>query len=339
MVDTYLIDNIISAISVLNRLTNALSQDDIEMSLDQSMQINNMLTNLTNVGSDIIDNIEDSDSDSDSDVEPVPVDFESDYLYGIGETCLLIDPFDNYRVFNLFTDYDKDKPLDLSDGQTLYIVFRNGNKEIRIPEYTTYGSQIQIDKTKGQVLFKITKKQALDIMNMKNREFYITRVYEIYDNANETYVKSDEEVIFSGYWGERNSEKESKYLQTIENLQSLLNQKETAMQAMVDSINKLVEDNTKLAEDKVELEKNVDDIQKEYDDFKDDVEEKYPGITEEINNQQSGNGSEGKIIDSRTILINYENVDEETKNKFDEWVDSKNNDMIIKSSLEDVITL
>ena len=52
----------------------------------------------------------------------------------------------------------------MSDGQKLYIVFRQGSREIRIPEYSTDTFNIKIDKSKGQVLFKITKKQVEEII-------------------------------------------------------------------------------------------------------------------------------------------------------------------------------
>lgn len=306
-----------SALTALNKLSSLFLRDDISLTEEQSNELIQSLSNILTINN-IID-ILTEDDEEDEPTESVSV--QSDYMYGIGETCLLLDPFDNYRIFTLYTQYDKSKPLDLSDGQKLYIVFRKGTKEIRIPEYTP-GFAITIDKTKGQVLFKITKKQVNEIIALRSSEFYITRIYESYSPVDDSMTSSDEEVIFSGYWGERNTERQSNYIYTIKTLKDIANQKEAALQSMVDSINNLVVQNTDLSENINKLEQQLKDLQNEYDDYRSKVEAEYPGISDEIMSEETNSGNTGKIIDSRTVLIDYSNVtDKKLKDTLDKLTD------------------
>lgn len=310
--------NLSESLSTLNKLSDIIYRSDIDIDdlEDYEDRINTILNSVKGINSIVADIKEDLNIDTDDSEE---VQLSSDYRYSIGETCLLLDPFDNYRIFSLYNSQDTNsKPLDLSDGQKLYLVFKQGNKEIRIPEYEIDSSYISIDKQNGQVLFKITKKQASDIMNLKNNSFYITRIYETYNSMTDSIVSSDEEVLFSGYWADRNSEKETNLRETIDGLKSLLEQRNTAMQSMVDSINKLVEDNTKLAEQVEEL--------KKYQDTVNDLVDK--GI---IDNDGQTTPLIGEILDSKTVIIDYNNdkVSDETKTIID---DVTSNGTILKGT-------
>lgn len=319
--------NLITVIDILNRLSNAISS--VDATDDQVDQLNILLEDFTSSITGTVTELEDEIDDEESESVDIP-EVSSDYYYGIGETCLLLDPFDNYRVFNLYTDYTSKTPLDLSDGQKLYIVFRNGSKEIRVEEFTDYSSNINIDKANGQVLFKITKKQAQDIMNLKNNVFYITRVYETYNATTDAYVTSDEEVLFSGYWVERTEGNESKYKQMIESLQELLEERTAAMQAMVDTINSLVTQNTEYAEQITTLKSEMETLQSEYDDLCSKIEEMGEGLLETL----TGEGATGEIIDSQTILVNYADADDETKTYLDKITGTSSN--ISTTSIDDL---
>lgn len=310
--------NLSESLSTLNKLSDIIYRGDIDIDdlKDYEDRINTILNSVKGIDSIVADIKEDLNIDTD---DSETVQLSSDYKYSIGETCLLLDPFDNYRIFSLYDSQDTNgKPLDLSDGQKLYLVFKQGSKEIRIPEYEIDSSYISIDKENGQVLFKITKKQVSDIMNLKNNSFYITRIYETYNSMTDSIVSSDEEVLFSGYWADRNSEKETNLRETIDGLKSLLEQRNTAMQSMVDSINKLVEDNTKLAEQVEEL--------KKYKDTVGDLVDK--GV---IDNDGHATPLIGEILDSKTVIIDYNNdkVSDETKTIID---DVTNNGTILKGS-------
>ena len=101
-------------------------------------------------------------------------------IKSVGELSLRISKFDSYRLFTLYENVKEGKVMNISGNQKYYLVFKSPNREIRIPEYDTKGD-FEVDKVNGCILFKITKKNATDIINMKNsgdRIFYIVRVYE-----------------------------------------------------------------------------------------------------------------------------------------------------------------
>ena len=124
----------------------------------------------------------------------------SSVVYGKGDICLKINPFDNFRLFTLYEDWRSDDhvPIDLSNSQKIYLVFKSKKKEIRIPEYDEVNSAYTVDKVNGQVLFKISKKNAIDILALDTRVFYITRIYDTTDYTGEKVVSSDEEVLYTG---------------------------------------------------------------------------------------------------------------------------------------------
>ena len=304
--------NLSEAMYTLNRLSDLIYRQDIDINdIDEKDQekINTLLKSLTDINATVDEIKEDLNIKGDETVD-IPK-LNSDYRYSIGETCLLIDPFDNYRIFTLYDTHEKTgKPLDLSDGQKIYLVFKQGTKEIRISEYEGYNnSYINVDKENGQVLFKISKKHANEIMNFKNRTFYITRIYESYDSMTDSIVTADEEVMFSGFWADRNSTKETNLQETIDGLKDLLNQKDTAMQGMIDTINKLVEENTRLSEEIEEL--------KKYQTIIDDLVDK--GIIDEDGETTPFTG---EIIDSKTVIIDNDNVSDKTKNIIDDVVNN-----------------
>lgn len=247
---------------------------------------------------------------------------EDEIKYAIGETCLLIDPFDNYRSFTLYTN-DPDNPAYPNDrldvtGQTLYLVFKHNNKEIRIPEYQTFNPELDFDRTQGEVLFKITKKQATDIMSLNSRTFYITRVYETYNSTSDAPITSDEEVIYSGYWGDRNKTKETNFSSAIDDLKEEIEKKNEIIQGLTNTISELLQNYTDIQNDLKEREDAYDDLKKEFEDFRNAVEETYPGISDTF----IDGANVGELIDSKTVLIDYQHADEGTQGYFEELVNN-----------------
>lgn len=237
----------------------------------------------------------------------------TDIKYALGETCLLIDPFDNYRVFTLFTNNPEnpDERFDVT-GQKVYLVFKHNNKEIRIPEIESYNPELDLNRANGQVLFKINKKQATDIMSLNSRTFYITRVYETYNSTSDAPVTSDEEVIYSGYWGDRNRIKESNLTSYIEGLEEELKKKNEIIQGMTNTISDLVKENSELYQQRDDDQEKYDELQKQYDEFRAMVEEAYPGFND-IYFQEN----KGTLIDSKTFVVDYQNADEGMQGYFD----------------------
>ena len=341
---SYNIDKLTEVSELLNKLTSILSQD-VVLDTTQEWWLNDLLDKLNGDDEEISSLstfVDDLENDYVIKPEPEVPQIVNDVFYGIGETCLLLDPFDNYRMFNLYLDADQKTPLDLSDGQTIYLVFRNGSKEVRIKEYTEYGGFIEIDKEHGQVLFKINRKQISEIFNLKNREFYITRIYESYDPTTDSIISSDEEVIYSGFWGERNTTKKTNLQETIDQLRDLLNQRTAAMEQMVTSINKLVDDKATLSEEINNLRKQLEESENRVAELEGMLNDMAPGILEAEANNNSGYKAE--LLDSRTILINYDDIgDEEIKEKLDQLtgtqIDEKTNKINLMNTLNNSIRL
>jgi hypothetical protein len=122
----------------------------------------------------------------------------------VGELALRISRFDSYRLFTLYENVDEKKVMDVSGNQKYYLVFRSPNKEIRIPEYDPKGF-FEVDKVNGCVLFKITKKNAEDILSMKTggeKIFHIIRVFEETDPYGKVFNVTDEVEVYHGKWGD-----------------------------------------------------------------------------------------------------------------------------------------
>lgn len=127
-------------------------------------------------------------------------------IKNVGELALRISRFDSYRLFTLYENVNEGKVMNVSGNQKYYLVFRSPNKEIRIPEYDPKGF-FEVDKVNGCILFKITKKNAEDILGMKTageKIFHIIRVYEEIDAFGKVLNITDEVEVYHGKWGDDN---------------------------------------------------------------------------------------------------------------------------------------
>ena len=125
-------------------------------------------------------------------------------IKGIGELALRISKFDSYRLFTLYENVRERKVMDVSGNQKYYLVFKSPKKEIRIPEYDPKGF-FEVDKVNGCILFKITKKNAEDILSMKTageKIFHIVRVFEERDEFGQILNITDEVEVYNGKWGD-----------------------------------------------------------------------------------------------------------------------------------------
>jgi hypothetical protein len=94
--------------------------------------------------------------------------------------------------------------MDVSGNHKYYLVFKSPKKEIRIPEYEPNGF-FEVDKANGCILFKITKKNAEDILGMKTageKIFHIIRVFEERDAFGKVLSVTDEVEVYNGKWGD-----------------------------------------------------------------------------------------------------------------------------------------
>lgn len=244
------------------------------------------------------------------------------FVWGKGETCLLLNPFDNYKVFTLMKDYKSRTPFDLSDGQKLYLVFRSYGKELRIPECTE--TDAFVDKVNGQVLFKITKKQSSDIISsFTSRTFYITRVYDIYNPSTDTYDQSDEEELYSGKWGIGDEEKVSQYVSLIESMSQQLADKEVLVEGLESELAQYASMYATDSEEYLKLKAAYDELDSNYTELCNKIEELAPGFVEAVN----GDTNIGELIDSKSILVNYANSNQETIDYYDNLAEDLRKDL------------
>lgn len=125
-------------------------------------------------------------------------------IKNVGELALRISKFDSYRLFTLYENVKERKVMNLTGSQKYYLVFKSAKKEIRIPEYDPLGF-FEVDKVNGCVLFKITKKNAEDILSMKtagDKIFHIVRVFEEKDAFGKVLNVTDEVEVYNGRWGD-----------------------------------------------------------------------------------------------------------------------------------------
>ena len=233
-------------------------------------------------------------------------------VYGKGDICLKLTPFDNFRMFTLYEDWRSDdrKPIDLSNGQKIYLVFKSKKKEIRIPEYDLIDSEYTVDKVNGQVLFKISKKNATDILAMDTRVFYITRVYDVTDYTGEKVLSSDEEVLYTGQWKEEGTTEVDNYTAQIKNLMAILEERNKQIKDLQESNALLMKQNAEFATSLAELQEENEKMAAEVTDLETKVEE-YEGGTE-YTGTVVGEGTHHTIISQRQY------TEEELKNALKE---------------------
>lgn len=215
-----------------------------------------------------------------------------------GELALRISRFDSYRLFTLYENVKERKLMDVSGNNKYYLVFRSPKKEIRIPEYEPNGF-FEVDKVNGCILFKITKKNAEDILSMRTggeKIFHIIRVFEQVDDYGRVLSVTDEVEVFNGKWGD--DADFSAY--SLENKIDLLTK---ALAAQIDKNANLMKEYNDLLETynaevkkNTELEKEVEALRSERD------------ALQEALNEYLGDTHEGTLLSTDTKYVAFEST-------------------------------
>ena len=197
----------------------------------------------------------------------------NDTIYAKGDTCLLINPFDTYHLFRIYNNWNTDSKslFNLSDsGQKIFLIFKSNKTEIRIPEFDNSGSTYSVDRTNGEVLFKITKENANNILAMSSNTFYLTRLFEYYDGDGKLIYTSGEEVIFTGKWADESRWSSSSLTAMIESLKKQLESANSQINSLTRTVNEqrlqlesYIEENQVLQERNAALESENEEIQRE----------------------------------------------------------------------------
>ncbi len=217
-------------------------------------------------------------------------------IKSVGELALRISKFDSYRLFTLYENVTDGTVMDVSGNQKYYLVFKSPKKEIRIPEYDPKGF-FEVDKVNGCILFKITKKNAEDILSMKNageKIFHIVRVFEEMDAFGKVLSVTDEVEVYNGKWGD-----DSDFITfSTENKVDLLTK---ALAVQVDKNAKLLTEYNELLEryntevnKSSELEKEVETLRAEIDSL------------QTMLNEYTGETYEGTLLSTDTKYIAFE---------------------------------
>ena len=214
-------------------------------------------------------------------------------IKSVGDLALRISRFDSYRLFTLYENVRERKLMDVSGNQKYYLVFRFPKKEIRIPEYDPKGF-FEVDKVNGCILFKITKKNAEDILSsaVGERIFHIVRVFEERDEFGRVLSVTDEVEVYNGKWGDDAAFNSF----STENKIDLLT-KSLALQ--IEKNASLNSDYNKLFEEFNTLYKNYSDLEKKNEELSGKVDslEKELGLSNEY---------EGTILSTDTKYIAFE---------------------------------
>ena len=197
----------------------------------------------------------------------------NDTIYAKGDTCLLINPFDTYHLFRIYNNWNTDSKslFNLSDsGQKIFLIFKSNKTEIRIPEFDNSGSTYSVDRTNGEVLFKITKENANNILAMSSNTFYLTRVFEYYDGDGNLIYTSGEEVIFTGKWADESKWASSSLTAMIESLKKQLESANSQIYSLTRTVNEqklrlesYIEENQSLQERVTTLESENEEMKRE----------------------------------------------------------------------------
>jgi hypothetical protein len=110
--------------------------------------------------------------------------------YGQGNAKIVVNPYDNYYKFKIFTKNDgkENTVLDLGNNTTFYLSFEGGdNKTVKITNVTDTTFQ---DPSKGELVFRLVEADSKKVLAFTARDFHIVSKT---NNGIET-------SIYHGYW-------------------------------------------------------------------------------------------------------------------------------------------
>lgn len=257
-------------------------------------------------------------------------------IKNVGELALRISKFDSYRLFTLYENVKEGKVMNVSGDQKYYLVFKSPKKEVRIPEYDPKGF-FEVDKVNGCILFKITKKNAEDILSLKTggeRIFHIIRVFEERDSFGKVLSVTDEVEVYNGKWGDDSAFNSF----TTENKVDLLTK---SLAAQVDkNATQLNEYKDLLEKYNAEVEKNSN-LEKEIEALRAEIESLQAQL-----NEYMGDTHDGTLLSTDTKYIAFENTldnisftEEQYKNAMDELLSKGSVDLSDIDSGDDESTI
>jgi hypothetical protein len=109
-----------------------------------------------------------------------------------GDATLVISEFDDYIFFDMdFTNTGNTSDVDLTGVGDVFLTFFDGDLQIKIKNLDYIKN---IEKSLGQVVFKITTAESKRIRKLKNKYFFISTKVSTVNG------ESQESCLFSGIW-------------------------------------------------------------------------------------------------------------------------------------------
>lgn len=252
-------------------------------------------------------------------------------VYGKGDTCLLLNPFDTFHLFKVYNNWlsDSKVPMNLANSnQKIFLIFKSKKKEVRINEYVNVSSNYNVDKSNGEVLFKITKEDYSDISTLGNRTFYIVRRFDEEDNFGNITYSSSEEVLFIGSWEDESNWRGMSLSATIKMLRK--------------NISDLENENLKyvreLAESKLKIE-SLTNINNSLQERVDSLQAENDKLVEELSQYENANEFTSVVIsDNATYNYYIGDTEVDENGKVIEQVDTIQKSSLTASSLKDKIS-
>ena len=218
-------------------------------------------------------------------------------IKNVGELALRISRYDSYRLFTLYENANERKIMNVSGNQKYYLVFRSPNNEIKIPEYEPKGF-FEVDKVNGCILFKITKKNAENILSMKTggeKIFYIVRTYEETDEYGRVLNVTDEVEVYHGKWGDDDDFTTFTTENKVDLLTSTLATQISKNEALLKEYQDLLEKYNKEVEKSGDLEREIEELRAQMDSLQTQL------------NDYLGDTYDGTVLSTDTKYIAFEN--------------------------------
>lgn len=174
-------------------------------------------------------------------------------------------------------------------------------------------SSVKVDKTQGEVLFRISKEDSANILALPNKVFYITRVFAVNNEDGNVVNSSSEEVVYTGYW-ENSVTKNSRSLSAlVEEYAGRLKDAQNTINSQLMELARLRADAIRYAEQREQDRLTIEDLQRQIDE-----------LNERISVYESSAEYSGTVIDNNASTLIIQNADAMTPEQLKEQLDNLN---------------
>jgi len=174
-----------------------------------------------------------------------------EYLPGDG--TLVVPDFDSYVMFD-FSQRLPDNSLmetDLSGAGQIYLTFIDDQRQVKIPALQ---NMVNVDKTIGQAVFKISADQSSAIFQLSNRYYFVSTAVSV------GAAVVNETVLYSGVWVKSNEPERVTYSERLRILNGTLKDSDLQVQTLQAAVDALKLRKTNLTERSIQLSAIITDL-------------------------------------------------------------------------------